>query len=73
MNRDELIDVAVGVNENYRIDDRDRDLEVGFLYGTAELITALTLGEDESYSEVRESIAQQIDQRAAKASYAVLD
>jgi hypothetical protein len=71
MKREELIEAAVGVNENYRIDASDT-MEIGFLYGTAELITALTLQDGESYGEVRERIARQIDREAAKATYSVL-
>lgn len=70
--REYLIDAAVGVNENYRVDDRDRDLEVGFLYGTAEMIVALTLEDGESYHDVREEVAQQIDAKAAQTTYPVL-
>lgn len=43
----------------------DRDLEVGFLYGMAELTLALTgIGADESYSDRREQIARDIDDLA---------
>lgn len=75
MNRnalDELIEAAVGVNANYRVDSNNRDLEVGFLYGTAELITVLVLGPNQSYSDVREEIAREIDRKAAKDSYPLL-
>jgi hypothetical protein len=72
MDRAKLIEVAANVNGNYRVDDNDIDLEVGFLYGTAELITALTLGKDESYNDVREEIARQIDLLAGGTSYLLL-
>lgn len=70
-NREALSDAAAGVNEGYRINQAEADLELGFLMGTAELITALTLQENESYSEVREAIATEIDKRAARSTYAV--
>lgn len=71
--RQPLIDEAVGVNENYRTSEEDRNLELGFLYGTAELIVALTISENESYNDIREEIAQQIDQRAAQLTYPILE
>lgn len=71
MDRAELINTAAGANENYRIGD-GRELELGFLYGTAELITTLTLGPDESYSDAREAIARQIDLEAATGTYPLL-
>jgi hypothetical protein len=73
MTRDELIETAIGVNENYRVNKFDKELETGFLYGTAELIVALTIQKNESYSELRGQIARQIDAKAAKNSYRVLN
>lgn len=72
LDREKLIDAAVGVNENYRVAQDEHDLELGFLYGTAEMVVALTLREGESYHDVREQIARQIDERAAKQTYRVL-
>lgn len=74
MTRDELIEAAIGVNEGYRgvSGDDDRDLEVGFLYGTAELILVLTFVDGESYHDSREAIAAKIDKGAKKNSYPLL-
>jgi hypothetical protein len=73
MDRAKLIDVAVGLNENYRSEMSDLyKMELGFLYGTAEFVTALTLQKDESYCEVREEIARKIDQEAQKTTYPLL-
>ncbi len=63
MDRETLIDAAIGANENYRVNEDGGDMEIGFLYGTAELITVLTLQQDESYSLVREKIAHQTEQQ----------
>jgi hypothetical protein len=71
--RTRLIEAAVGVNENYRTDDTDRDTEVGFLYGTAEMIVALTLKDEESYGDLREELARAIDKLAAEQSYPLLE
>ncbi len=73
MNRPELIAAAVGQTETYRTDIDDRDLEIGHLYGMADLITALTLGETESFSDAREAIAQEIDRIAGQATYRILN
>lgn len=70
--REEMIEAAIGLNESYRIGEDVETLEVGFLYGTAELITTLTLGEDESFSDVRKEIAKQIDKGAAESTYPLL-
>jgi hypothetical protein len=71
--RTRLLDAAVGVNANYRNDDTDHDLELGFLYGTAEMIVALTLKDDESYHDLREELARAIDALAAEQSYPLLE
>lgn len=70
-NRDDLIATAVAVNEGYRIGD-SRKLEIGFLYGTAEMIVSLTLADNESYGELREELARKIDKEAAKLTYPLL-
>jgi hypothetical protein len=45
----------------------ERDLEVGFLYGTAELVLGLNgILFEESYSDRRELIAKAIDKRAVE-------
>jgi hypothetical protein len=73
MSRDTLIDAAIGANENYRDSAQDdRDLELGFLYGTAEMVVMLTITDGESYHDLRESIAKQIDEAASKITYRVL-
>ena len=73
--RAELLTNAVDLNENYRNDDSSasHDLEVGFLYGTAEMIVALTLKNEESYHDLREELARAIDSMAAERSYPVLN
>jgi hypothetical protein len=73
MDRAKLLDTAVYANESYRVDEDDRDLEIGFLYGTAEMIVALTIMDGESYSDLREELAREIDKRAAPKTYAILD
>jgi hypothetical protein len=70
--REDLIQTAIGVNENYRCVDDCQDLEIGFLYGTAEMIVALTLEKHESYGELRKEIALRIDHEAAKITYSIL-
>lgn len=74
MDRAELIEIAIGINENYRTEDSPimKDLEIGFLYGCAEMILTLTLREGESYSEMREVIANEIDHRVGNSTYRVL-
>jgi hypothetical protein len=65
MDINQLVDQAAQVNASYRVDADERTLEVGFLYGTAELIIAITgLLPTESYSDKREAIATLIDERA---------
>ena len=72
MTRDELIRLAAKLNNDYRVGDKTPDdLEIGFLYGTAELILAATWEDGASYSELREHIAHQIDELAAVDSYSV--
>lgn len=70
--REALIDTAVGLNENYRTDETDHDLELGFLYGTAEMVVASTLKPDESYHDLREAVAAQIDKAAAEKTYPIM-
>lgn len=73
--RESLIDTAISVNENYRCnaeEPSERTLEVGFLYGTTEMIAVATLLTAESYQRVREEIATQIDKAAAKRTYPLL-
>lgn len=72
IDRAKLIDVAIGLNENYRVGKGEVPLEIGFLYGTVEFITALTLKPNESYSDVREEIAQEIDRKAAEKTYPLI-
>lgn len=71
VSREELIEIAAGVNEGYRIGD-DKTLEIGFLFGTAELITSLTLKDGESYHDVRLDIAKAIDNKAKLKTYSIL-
>lgn len=70
MNDEEtLLNHAAGVNANYRgvSGEEGRELETGFLYGTAELVLVIVgLKENESYSDRREQIAREIDRRALK-------
>lgn len=70
--RAELIQAAIGENSDYRDESNGRDLEVGYLYGMADLITVMTLGDDESFSDTRHDIAAQIDKGAMKEKYAIL-
>lgn len=70
MTLDQLIDAAAIVNAGYRVDcetPAERSLEVGFLYGTAELVLTLNgMLPSDSYSERREAIAKAIDRRAVE-------
>lgn len=71
--RESLVQTAIVVNESYRTgDEEDRDLEIGFLYGTAEMIVSATLQDHESYNDLREELARRIDAGAAKAAYALI-
>lgn len=72
MDRNKLLEAAIGVNSGYRVNELDSDLETGFLYGTAEMIVALTLKDNESYGDLREELARQIDKEAGKDSYCIL-
>lgn len=73
MNREELIATAVALNEAYRsTGEQDLELDLGFLMGTAEMVTTLTLGPDESYHDVREELAHVIDAQASVTTYRML-
>lgn len=74
MTRDELVEAAAALNEAYRegVDDLDLELELGFLVGTAEMVTTLTLEEGESFHDVREEMMHLIDSRAALTTYRLL-
>ncbi len=65
---DDLILLAAGLNTSYRgVEEDERDLEIGFLYGTAEMVLGLVgLPPHESYSDRREEIARFIDIAAVK-------
>lgn len=80
MNIHRLIDAAAIVNAGYRDDKstpEERSLEIGFLYGTAELVLAVNgLLPTDSYSDRREVVARAIDRRAVEnygAPYALFD
>ena len=72
-----LLGAAARINADYRGNIDERELELGFLYGTAELVL-VTIGllPEDSYSERREAIAKAIDDLAVTkkgAPYALLD
>lgn len=73
--RSRLIQTAADLNANYRCDKDDRDLELGFLFGTAEMVAALLIAEGlshESFSDLRHAIAKEIDKLASGESYVIL-
>ena len=64
--RAELVESAVAENDAYRDLSNPRDLEIGYLYGQADLIVNATIGPDESFSDLRTEIAEEIDRRATE-------